>query len=187
MTNPTELYSYKGQEPKILPEKIELSDGKSRTDISSYTEEEIKDAGFTGPYEIPQYDQQYQRIHWDSETLSFIIEDISDEELWDNIRKKRNILLSECDWTMMADAPENLNFHEWEMYRQRLRDLPTFYENPKDVKWPISPEGRSDDDFDQPRLQEDRLIWRVRDLEESINKIVAEVFQQPVGIASTEV
>ena len=159
------LYSYQGQEPQRLPERISLSDGRSRTDPSSFTEEELNDARFTGPYTRPEYNQEYQRRHWNSETLSYVIEDKTDEEIWEPIRRERNRLLAESDWTMTADAPENTNFREWEMYRQRLRDLPSLYEDPKDVMFPRSPEGRADEDFDQPRLHEDRLLWRIRDLE----------------------
>lgn len=183
----TKLYSYQGQEPAPLPDKILLSDGRKRTDISSFTAKEIEDAGFTGPYTVPSFDQEYQRISWDSDSLSFVVEDISEEELWERIRKERNRLLSECDWTMAADAPEDLNYREWEMYRQRLRDLPSFYTNPKDVVFPNSPEGLSDDDFDQPRIYEDRIIWRIRGLEGMVKRLMNEVFPQPVGIASTEV
>jgi hypothetical protein len=73
------------------------------------------------------------------------------------------------------------------MYRQRLRDLPSFYETPQDVIWPQSPEGLADEDFDQPRVYENRVLWRVRDLEGMVQRLITEVFPQPVGIASTEV
>lgn len=185
MADPTALYSYKGQEPAPLPDKILLSDGRKRTDISSFTAKEIKDAGFTGPYVRPEFDEEYQRVSWDSDNLSFVVEDISEEELWERIRKERNRLLSECDWTMAADAPEDLNYREWEMYRQRLRDLPSFYAHPKDVIFPISPEGRSDEDFDQPRVYENRLRSRILGLEEIVKKLETEVFPLKVGIATT--
>ena len=171
MTDSTALYSYQGQEPHPLPHKIRLSDGRSRTDSSSFTDEEVTDAGYTGPYTIPDYDQEYQRISWDSENLAFVVEDKPDEEIWETIRRERNRLLSESDWTMTADAPENTNFHEWEMYRQRLRDLPSFYEDPRNVIFPRSPEGIADEDFDQPRIHENRLLWRIRDLEEIVKNL----------------
>jgi hypothetical protein len=183
----TKLYSYQGQEPQLLPHKIRLNGGRSRTDSSTFTEEEIAEAGFTGPYTIPDFDQEYQRVSWDSENLSFVVEDISEEELWGRIRKERNLLLSESDWTMAADAPEDLNLREWEMYRQRLRDLPSLYAHPKDVFFPISPEGRPDSDFDQPRVYEDRILWRVRDLEGMVRGLIKEVFNESVGISSTGV
>jgi hypothetical protein len=189
MADPNSLYSYQGQEPKPLPHEISWNGGSGmiyRTGIESFTKEEIKKAGYTGPYTIPQYDPDYQRLYWNTEKLEYVVEDIPDEELWERIRVERNRLLAECDWTMAVDSPESLNFREWEMYRQRLRDLPTLFERPKDVQWPTSPEGRSDDDFDQPRIYEERILWRVRDLEQKINKIIAGLSSEPTGITSTQ-
>ena len=56
------------------------------------------------------------------------------------LRKKRNLLLSECDWTQLNDA--NVDKAKWASYRQALRDLP---ENTIDCKspiWPINPSER---------------------------------------------
>jgi len=186
MANPTALYSYQGQAPAPLPKKILLSDGRKRTDINSFTDEELLKSGYSGPYEVPNYDQEYQRILWNSETLSFVVEDISDEELWDKVRKERDNLLSKSDWTMFIDSSETLNYREWEMYRQRLRDLTNLYDSPKNVVFPESPEGKSDEDFEQPRVYEDRIIRRVRALEEEIKILNAKVFSESVGIASTD-
>lgn len=172
MANPAALYSYKGQEPKQLPHEIswveEWGQITYRTDVSSFTDEELVKAGYTGPYEIPSFDQEYQTRRWDRENLTYVVEDISDEELWSRIRAERNRKLSECDWTMVSDVPVEVNKKEWEFYRQRLRDIPNQFETPKDVIWPISPEGRSDDDFDQPRVYENKTIQRVRNLEISL-------------------
>ena len=102
------LYSYKGSEPTSLPNKITLSNGKSRTDSSSFSDEELKDAGFTGPYTVPSFDQEYQKLSWNSESLSYVVTDIPDDVLWENIKKERNRLLSESDWTMMQTLLEKL-------------------------------------------------------------------------------
>lgn len=187
MTDLNALYSYQGQEPQRLPERISLSDGRSRTDASSFTEEELNDAGFTGPHENPSINIEYQTKSWNLEKVRYDVKDKSDEEIWEPIRRERNRLLAESDWTMTADAPENTNFHEWEMHRQRLRDLPSLYEDPRDVIFPRSPEGRADDDFDQPRIHELRLRWRVQDVEAIVRRLVTEVFPEPVGIASTNI
>jgi hypothetical protein len=165
MADTTALYSHRGQEPRLLPNKIILSDKKSRTDASTFTEEELAEVGITGPYVIPSFDQENQRVSWDSKNLSYVVQDISDEELWGNIRKKRNELLASADWIMTADSPESLNFHEWEMYRQRLRDITKTYATPEEVIWPLSPDKLLPEDYDQPILVENRLIWRVRSLE----------------------
>ena len=50
----------------------------------------------------------------------------------DELRQKRNMLLSQCDWTQLADT--QLLFDEetktkWLVYRQALRDLPESYAN----------------------------------------------------------
>lgn len=43
--------------------------------------------------------------------------------LKEDIRRKRNDLLYECDWTQSRDV-ELANNDEWVTYRQELRDLP---------------------------------------------------------------
>lgn len=178
----TKLYSYQGQEPQLLPHKIRLNGGRSRTDSSTFTEEEIAEAGFTGPYTIPDFDQEYQRVSWDSKNFTYAIENISDGELWQRIRDKRDLLLKNSDWTMMPDAPSSLNYREWEKYRQALRDLPNDFEDPKAITWPESPEGKSDDEFNEPRVYENTLAERVRSLNRNLNRVIS-----VVGIASTSI
>lgn len=191
MADPNALYSYQGQEPQPLPHEIswveEWGQTTFRTGVDNFTDEELAKAGYAGPYEVPEYNSEYQRLYWNSENLEYVVEDISDEELWSKVRAERNRLLTECDWTMVADAPQTLNFHEWEMYRQRLRDITSFFDNPKDVIWPNSPEGRADEDFDQPNLNETRIIWRVRDLEQQIKNLMEKVYSEPVDITTIEV
>lgn len=57
-----------------------------------------------------------------------------------NIRGIRNNLLSDSDWTQIADAPltdgEKLN---WKTYRQALRDV-TEQSDIYNIAWPLSPE-----------------------------------------------
>ena len=62
--------------------------------------------------------------------------------IWHGARIERNTLLTESDWTQMADSPlSSSKKTEWATYRQALRDLPadssaTEYE---DIVWPIKP------------------------------------------------
>ena len=53
-------------------------------------------------------------------------------------RTKRNVMLSECDWTQVSDAPANSS--AWAEYRQALRDLPEQTGFPSDIIWPTEPE-----------------------------------------------
>lgn len=163
------LYSYKGSEPTSLPNKITLSNGKSRTDSSSFSAEELKDAGFTGPYTVPSFDQEYQKLSWNSESLSYVVTDISDDVLWENIKKERNRLLSESDWTMAADTPGEINLIEWTKYRQRLRDLTESYSSPKEVVFPFKPDQVEEHELEE--VTEGRLRWRVQDLEAKVKEL----------------
>ena len=60
------------------------------------------------------------------------------------VRRKRNTLLSESDWTQMSDSPLSVSKkQEWATYRQELRDLPSLYQsanNIADVIFPSNPE-----------------------------------------------
>ena len=53
------------------------------------------------------------------------------------VRKQRNIKLTACDWTQVADAPVDKTV--WATYRQALRDLPSATGFPWDMIWPTEP------------------------------------------------
>jgi len=53
---------------------------------------------------------------------------------WTAIRQQRNRLLSESDWTQLADSPADKD--KWAVYRQELRDITT-QKNPFSIVWPV--------------------------------------------------
>lgn len=58
------------------------------------------------------------------------------------LREERNRLLSECDWTQVADvvAQHNAEWNQaWQTYRQELRDMPMSYTEITQIEWPIKP------------------------------------------------
>lgn len=66
------------------------------------------------------------------------------KDLMNEIRGRRNIYLSRCDWTRMDDNGLDDDDREiWAIYRQELRDitknLDTNIQNVNDVVWPESP------------------------------------------------
>lgn len=135
------LYSYQGQEPQELPHKIRLSGGRSRTDSSTFTEEEIADAGFTGPYERLEFNPEIETQSWDAELGDWVTTPIPDEVFWERLRGQRNFRLSSSDWSQLSDAPlTSTEKTAWATYRQELRDLPENTEDPKNVTWPLQPE-----------------------------------------------
>ena len=56
---------------------------------------------------------------------------------WKCVRKQRNDLLIECDWTQGADVPDTIKL-KWQSYRQALRDI-TKAATTADVVWPTEP------------------------------------------------
>lgn len=135
------LYSYQGQEPQELPERIRLSNGRTRTDSSSFTDEEISNAGFTGPYKRPEFDPEIETQEWNSELLNWETTPIPDEVFWNMLRNQRDRRLFMSDRTQLSDTPlTSSQKTAWATYRQALRDLPENTEDPKNVTWPLQPE-----------------------------------------------
>lgn len=59
------------------------------------------------------------------------------ERQWMDVRRRRDELLDDCDWTQMPDVAEETRL-AWRPYRQALRDL-TEAASPADVIWPVPP------------------------------------------------
>ena len=64
----------------------------------------------------------------------------------DDLRKARDLELSACDWTQLADSPlTDSKKAEWATYRQALRDFPasntsfTVTLDGSDTAWPTKP------------------------------------------------
>ena len=61
------------------------------------------------------------------------------QNMWGNIRSRRNIELIESDWTQVLDSPFTAEEkEEWRIYRQALRDI-TLQTDPFNIIWPIKP------------------------------------------------
>lgn len=99
-------------------------------------------------------------LQWLVETKEIVITDVTKvvqtwtiqstdtEDAWDKIRSKRNQLLTESDWTQLADVPwsgleitdSDINLKIlWSEYRQRLRNITSDFKSPFDVVFPIKP------------------------------------------------
>ena len=55
----------------------------------------------------------------------------------DQVRAKRDSLLTESDWTQVMDAP--VDQAAWASYRQALRDVPNQAGFPENTTWPVEP------------------------------------------------
>lgn len=74
-------------------------------------------------------------ISTDGQSISAV--PLSAERQWMDIRRRRDQLLAECDWTQLPDVAEETRL-AWVPYRQALRDL-TDAASPADVVWPTMP------------------------------------------------
>jgi hypothetical protein len=63
------------------------------------------------------------------------------EELMSVFRTMRNMLLTECDWCVLPDAPLSASVvEEWKQWRQVMRDLPASLVFVSEQKWVEIPE-----------------------------------------------
>tara|TARA_A100001234_G_scaffold26979_1_gene21082 strand:+ start:700 stop:981 length:282 start_codon:yes stop_codon:yes gene_type:complete len=60
----------------------------------------------------------------------------ADDREAEEVRIKRDALLSETDWMANSDVTMS---DEWRTYRQALRDIPEQSGFPNDVTWPTKP------------------------------------------------
>jgi hypothetical protein len=82
--------------------------------------------------EVVQYEQVRQK------TQQELMDEL--QQKWEYARVKRNELLSESDWTQIADSPlSNEKTIEWAQYRQSLREIPQVYTDPDSISWPDKP------------------------------------------------
>lgn len=63
------------------------------------------------------------------------------ESFWQEIRDKRNYLLSASDWSQISDAPlTNAQSEDYKVYRQALRDLPSTFASAVTIEEVVFPE-----------------------------------------------
>lgn len=72
------LYSKNGLYPAPIPERIRLSDGRTRTDSTTFTTEELADAGYVPVSDKPSAGR-YQKVEWNGSGWSVV--DYSDNDM----------------------------------------------------------------------------------------------------------
>ena len=145
-------YSYNTQYPisfEQLPERIRLSNGLTRTDKSTFTEDELIDAGYI-LVEDPPNTVGDQYLEWTG--TEWIIKNYTNEEiqgrinaLWDDVRNTRNNLIESTVWRIqryesqirMGRDPDD-DIRQLDNYVQSLRDITT-QADPSAIVWPTPP------------------------------------------------
>ena len=150
------LYSIKGNYPvETLPHRIRLSDGSTRTDSSTFTTDDLSNAGITTVSNPPSYNQNTQKLTWNEIEIDWEIIDLTQEQIeeltnlaWQNIRKKRDSLLQQVDGKVLRYQSEvrigitttTDNISDLDTYAQALRDVPSTFSDPENVVWPTYPD-----------------------------------------------
>jgi len=138
-------YSYFGEYPKILPKYHVTFDGSVVFDLTKLSEQELHELGYVKVAPPPDWRSFELRIDWDGN--QWIIKDNVTNKLdkkynddWNKIRKDRNWLLKQTDYTGSFDLPEKMK-KEWGEYRQKLRDITDSVHdyNPARVVFPEMP------------------------------------------------
>jgi hypothetical protein len=144
------LYSKGGQYPQQIPNRIRLSNSKTRTDSSTFTEEEIADAGYVAVPDMPA-PNSVQIVEWDSVNVTWVVRDKTLEELqaetealWSSIRQQRDNLIQAVTWRYERYARHARlgltqidDISALDAYVQALADIPQTQTDPYDIVWPI--------------------------------------------------
>jgi len=116
------LYSKNGSEPDVV-HMLVFSDGSTRTG-DDYTKEDLKKAGYTGPYYRPEYNEYFQQLIWDSNNLKYEVINYPDEFYFERVRAIRDSELRETDHFMLEDSPITAEEkQQYKNYRNWLRRL----------------------------------------------------------------
>lgn len=119
-----------------LPERVILPSGLTRTDPSSYTDEELEEWGYILLQNKPDVDID-EYVSFNTETYEWEVLNKPLEPQWDEVRKKRNELLAETDWYVIRFVERGIPIQDVvTTYRKALRDI-TLQENPFFIEWPV--------------------------------------------------
>ena len=135
------FYSHNGAYPVVLPNRIILSNGMSRTDKTTFTAEELSDAGWVAVSDPPTA-YYPNKLDWDG--TNWVVRPPNQAEIdarWSEVRSTRNKRLVETDIYIVRAYEQGIAPDPgWVTYRQELRDLPANTADPFHVTWPTSPD-----------------------------------------------
>lgn len=86
------LYSLNGAYPRDLPHRIVLSDGRTRTDNTTFTAEELADAGWVEVADRPSV-ADYQTLTW--ENGAWVVTDYTADQMRIEAQKRRENIPAE--------------------------------------------------------------------------------------------
>lgn len=142
----SKLYSFKNMEPNVLPNRIRLSTGLTKTDPCTFTEQDLLDAGYVlVAQEYPSFDPKTQKVIWDINIAAWTVLPLSDQEQLlytattaTNVRQARNTELQKLDVEVIRQLEASGSVSDkLKTYRQALRDITLQPGFPHEVNWPV--------------------------------------------------
>jgi hypothetical protein len=136
------LYTKNGEYPNQLPHMIRLSNGFIRSDRSTFTAEEIVDAGYIQVEDPPSV--EYPNVlDWDTQNLQWVVRAPNDNETqarWQFIQSECKLRLDQTDYKIIKALELSVEPEQAVVtYRQELRDLYNNINNidPWNFQWPV--------------------------------------------------
>lgn len=140
------LYSYKGNYPEQLPNRIRLSNGLTVTDPSTFSAEQLADAGYV-PVADPPVLLQNQTLSWTG--TSWAVETVTSQDstaqAWAAVRTVRDGTIANVEWRISRyfsqvrlGIPPQDDILKLDTYVQALRDI-TKQPDPHNILWPEQP------------------------------------------------
>lgn len=155
-------YSYFGEYPKILPRYHVTFDGSQVIDLTKLSDQKLHDLGYIKVAPPPDWRSFELRIDWNG--TQWIIQNQVTQKLdkkynddWNKIRKDRNYLLEQSDYTGSFDLPEDMK-KEWAEYRQKLRDITDSVHDydPSKVVFPERPKRQTPYEYVQSEYEQEK-------------------------------
>lgn len=122
----------------VLPETVVLPSGLTRTDSTTYTDEELQEWGYVLVSNPPSV-QNDETAEFNKDTMQWDIVKRPHEAKWEEVRRDQFRRLSETDWYIIRFIERQIAVpEEITTYRKNLRDV-TDQENPFFIQWPQRP------------------------------------------------
>lgn len=103
------FYSYQGQEPQALPERIRLEDGVTVTGLNDLSDEELNSYGFVGPIEFPTFDRNTHKSVWNGSQYKVV--ELDSQELAEKERERIDTLTQNIDADHFLSIFKTTSFH----------------------------------------------------------------------------
>ena len=134
------LYSLNGKKPDKLPNRIRLSNGLTRTKSSTFTDEEIADAGYILANDIPDPPEtKFYQLEWNGSDWSYRTTPNENETInkWNDVKAERDVLLKEADIKTMMAFEKGVSDPYVDPYKAALRDITKNNTDPWNIEWPF--------------------------------------------------